>query len=232
VPGFVKGLEHAHAGYGSGHRGLTCCSWSDLIWKAIHEGLKGLKISEHFINSTQTKISQAELQSSEALLLKDLIGSSQSHEDKYFSDIPIYNKLIQTLKKIASNGSDALYSDNGQLAHDLVQDLGGAITLDDLKSYQVLETRPNIAMIGSHEVMVSPAPSSGPELLAFLNTLEYLNKTTSDFGSVNRENLHSMTQVLETLHELQLTLGDPSNPMVEKRTQYMLDKQNVARYNM
>ena len=33
VPGFVRGLAHAHKKYGSGHVGATCCNFADLVYK-------------------------------------------------------------------------------------------------------------------------------------------------------------------------------------------------------
>ena len=70
VPGFIKGLEHAHQNYGSHQMGLTCCSWSDLVWKALKPALNGVGVTEHFINATHTKISKAELGSQDASNLR------------------------------------------------------------------------------------------------------------------------------------------------------------------
>ena len=95
------------------------------------------------------------------------------------------------------------------IGQNLVKELSGALTLQDLANYQVKEYKPNTTMIGSNEVMVSPAPSSGPELLAFLNALEYLkNEAGSDFGKMSADYLHNITNILENLDELQLKLGD------------------------
>lgn len=48
--------------FGSGHIGRYCCQWSDLIWKSIQEAHKGLKITQSFLNATQTKIEPEILQ--------------------------------------------------------------------------------------------------------------------------------------------------------------------------
>lgn len=223
VPGFIKGLEYAHDKYGSGHIGLHCCSWSDLVWKALKEVLKGVEVSEHFLNATQTKMSEEELQSNDADMLRKLVIPAK--HSSYFNDIPVYNKLIDTMKLIASNGSKVLY--NGQLGANLVQDLGGALTMEDLQNYTVKETKPYTSMIGTHEVMVSPSPSSGAELLAYLNTMEYLKNNNADFGSITPEYLHSLTNVLENLEDLQLQLGDDD---VNDLVQFMLDKTNSPKW--
>ena len=33
MPGFVRGLAHAHKKYGSGHVGRNCCNFADLVYK-------------------------------------------------------------------------------------------------------------------------------------------------------------------------------------------------------
>lgn len=228
VPGFLKGLEYAHDKYGSGHIGLHCCSWSDLVWKALKEVLKGVKITPHFLNATQTKISQDELESNDAQWLQEFIG--QAHQQAYFNDISMYKKLIDSMKMIAQNGSKVLY-EGGQLGLNMIQDLGGGIlTLKDLKEYKVKESQPYIGKIGSHHVMVSPSPSSGPELLAFLNTLEYMNKTNGNFGAVTADYLHTLTNVLENLEDWQLRLGDSNQEDIENTVKYMLDKNNAPNW--
>ena len=60
-----------------------------------------------------------------------------------------------------------------------------------------------MTMIGTNEVMVSPAPSGGPELIAFLNALEYLNRTKPNFVnfSVTSNYLESITDILQNLEE-------------------------------
>ena len=70
VPGFIKGLEYAHKNYGSGHFGLKCCSWKDLVWKALNVIKKGIVINENFKSATMTKISQIEKESTDARLLR------------------------------------------------------------------------------------------------------------------------------------------------------------------
>ena len=233
IPGFVKGLEHAFKKYGSGHIGFRCCSWMDLIRKAITEAMKSQSVSDHFLNATHTKIAQEEL---EGDLLKSLIQSAQA--GKPFRQIPIFMELVKTLESIASNGSAAMY-EGGTVGQQIVQDLGGAITLEDLAAYQVVERIPLKETIGKHEVMVSPAPSSGPELLAILNSFEYLKHSMKNFGDISAQYLHTLANIFENLEDLQLRLGD-STPnsapttdhqlLFENSVKNMLDKRNTAQW--
>ena len=50
---------------------------------------------------------------------------------------------------IARNGSAAIYQ-GGLVGQNLVKDLGGHITLEDLEEYQVKETKPNMTKIGTY----------------------------------------------------------------------------------
>ena len=65
VPGFIRGLAHAHANYGSKHVGRVCCSFSDLIWEAIRTA-SDINVTEHLVNATLTKINPAVFQTPEA----------------------------------------------------------------------------------------------------------------------------------------------------------------------
>ena len=52
------------------------------------------------------------------------------------------------METIARNGSAAIYQ-GGSVGQNLVKDLGGHITLDDLSEYEVKETKPNMTKIGT-----------------------------------------------------------------------------------
>merc|ERR1719232_2188960 len=84
-------------------------------------------------------------------------------------------------------------------------------------------------MIGQHEVMVSQSPSSGPELLALLNSFSYLKTQLKDrFGVVTADYLHSLANVLQNLQDLQLKLGDNANAdqQVKALQENMMDKKD------
>ena len=53
------------------------------------------------------------------------------------------------METIARNGSAAIYQ-GGSVGQNLVKDLGGHITIDDLSEYEVKETKPNMTKIGTY----------------------------------------------------------------------------------
>ena len=250
VPGFVKGLWHAHKKYGSGHDGMECCAWTHLIQKTIHKVVRhGVRVTSNLVAATSTKIGRVmEDTGVDTRNLREFVnsyGSGESYNDN-LNKIRLYKKLIRTLKTIASNGPDAFYEDrgNGSIAQDIVKATGGAITQKDLKEYEIVERDPIVTHIGKFEVMASGAPSSGPELLAYLNTLEtwydrQLRISSSDKDSERHKDMSSQNywstviDVMTKLNHYQLGLGDPTNNTANKIdvwTQWMINKTNTQRF--
>ena len=249
VPGFVKGMWHAHKKYGSGHDGMECCAWPLLIQKTIHKVVRhGVRVSSNLAAATSTKIGRLMQDTGvDTKNLREFInsyGSGESYNDN-LHNIKLYKKLIRTLKTIASKGADAFYKGQGNdsIALDIVHATGGAITQKDLNEYQVIERDPIVTHIGKFEVMASGAPSSGPELLAYLNTLEswYDRQSTISIPGediekakdVSSENYWStVIDVLTKLNHYQLGLGDPTNNTANKIdvwTKWMINKTNTER---
>lgn len=97
-------------------------------------------------------------------------NSTPISTDVSLRSIQVYQNYIETFKKIAKNGAAAFYE--GEIAINTVRDLEGSLTLEDLKSYKVVEHEPVRTSIGDYEVLASPAPTTGPQLIAVLNALE------------------------------------------------------------
>ena len=82
--------------------------------------------------------------------------------------------------------------------------------------------------------MVSPAPSGGPELIAFLNALEYLKNRKGQDAFENftdtSEYLKEMATILKNLEGLQLRLGDLPDAKTENLVHYIMNKDNAAKF--
>ena len=252
VPGFVKGLWTAHKKYGSGHDGMECCSWTLLIQKTIHKVVRhGVRVTSNLATATKSKIGLLMNDTGpDTKILRNFITSYSkldytSGANNNLHSINIYKSLIKTLKSIASNGPSAFYEDqgNGSVTEDIISSTNGAITLNDLREYEPIEREPIVTHIGQFEVMASSAPSSGPELLAYLNTLEswyqrqhkkYAHnesvETINDMSS--KDYWSTVIDVLIKLNHYQLGLGDPTNNTanINLWTNWMINKTNTERF--
>ena len=86
------------------------------------------------------------------LIFRDLVqpNGKPVTQESIYSDIPIYNNLIETLKLIAHNGSEAFY--RGLVGQKLIESLRGEITMKDLQDYQVVEREPIFTKVGDFQV--------------------------------------------------------------------------------
>jgi gamma-glutamyltranspeptidase len=62
----------------------------------------------------------------------------------------VYRSMINQLRGIALAGAEVFYE--GEMAESIVNETEGAITLEDLKAYEVVEREAIHTMIGSHRV--------------------------------------------------------------------------------
>lgn len=105
-------------------------------------------------------------------------------------------QLARTLECLAQKGAKEFYQ--GEIAHQLVKDcqeLGGYLTLEDLKNYQVIEREPLIINYRGNTLLTNPPPSSGGTLIAFaLRLLSTLDLDNIEFGS--NHHLQILDQVI------------------------------------
>ena len=115
--------------------------------------------------------------------------------DDELSSIDIYQKYIATFKKIAKDGAESFYK--GEIARQIVKDLEGTLTMEDLNSYSVLEREAVRTSIGDFEVLASPAPTTGPQLITVLNALEeyIVRYGSADMAKMNVDYLEILAQV-------------------------------------
>ncbi|KAL7827192.1 hypothetical protein SRHO_G00329100 [Serrasalmus rhombeus] len=84
-----------------------------------------------------------------------------------------YEKLADTLERIADHGAEEFYT--GETARDLISDIqeaGGSITLEDLRSVEVTEVEPWNVSLGEYTVYFPPPPSGGALVSFILNVME------------------------------------------------------------
>lgn len=195
VPGELRGLYEAHKRYGN----LT---WSSLLEPAIRIAQNGFVVSKHFASI---------LKLFEEILLK--------HD--YFKNVFTRNGAIaiegdiikmpifgETLRKIADEGISSFYE--GSLADSIVSTVkthGGIMTHNDLKEYEVILRKPIRTKYRGHQVISSPAPTSGPILALVLNILDPL--TSLELNSNNLSIYQQLVEALKYGFARRTHLGDP-----------------------
>jgi gamma-glutamyltranspeptidase/glutathione hydrolase len=179
IPGIVRGCWVAFERYGSGK-----VSWADLLAASIDLAERGFELDDYVAGqwadladapgfphgkpgypSLWTKLS-ATPDATRIYLKPD--GS-----DYLLGDVLVQADLGRTLRRLAEAGGDDFYT--GEIAAMLAADFekhGGFITADDLRDYQVLVEPPLRARYRGLDVLGTPVPSSGPQLLQLLQIMD------------------------------------------------------------
>jgi gamma-glutamyltranspeptidase/glutathione hydrolase len=115
--------------------------------------------------------------------------------------ILIMKDFADTLTYLAEKGAREFYE--GDIAHRLVkdcQDLGGHLTLEDLKNYRVIEREPLVIDYRGNTLVTNPPPSSGGTLIAFaLKLLSKIDVASLGFGTTHH--LEILGQVMQLTNE-------------------------------
>ncbi|KAI4886122.1 hypothetical protein NFI96_002538 [Prochilodus magdalenae] len=156
VPGEIRGYELVHELYGK----LT---WAELFEPTIKLAREGVTI-----NKTLARYLPHVEKHSAGELFRDAEGNMLKE-----GDTVKFEKLAETLKRIAAGGADEFYT--GKTARDLISDIqeaGGNLTLEDLSSVNVSETGPWNVSLGNYTMFFPPPPSRGAQVAFILNVLE------------------------------------------------------------
>lgn len=199
VPGELRGLHHLHKSYGR-------LPWNTIIRPSVEIADKGFLIGTFL--SQQIKGSNAET----GYMMKEPWASEFAPNGTLVSlgDILRRPRLAQTLRLIAKNGVQELYSSRGTLARELTQEVqrhGGNITPDDLRNYTVVERIPLEIQYRGYRIITTSAPSGGSVVLSALKVVEGY----PDIGSASALNLstHRFDEALRFAYGQRTELGDP-----------------------
>ena len=162
VPGTIAGIFEVYQKFGS-------LPISELIQPAIDLARKGVLITELQANSYMNKNVE---------LIKQANNYVTPFENGWKAGERFkYEELAQTLERIRDNGSYEFY--NGETAKRIVsyvQELGGILSLDDLKNYRAQWRKPITFTYKDYIISSMPLPSSGGICLAqILKSVEPYN---------------------------------------------------------
>jgi gamma-glutamyltranspeptidase/glutathione hydrolase len=149
VPGTVSGLELAH-------RKLGTKSWVQLVRPAVILASRGFEVSYELAQSLKSAERRLEkYPESKEIFLRG--GQGWQAGDRL-----VQRDLGRTLARIARYGSKGFYE--GETARMIARQMeqnGGLITLEDLKSYQAVEREPLTGAYRGYTILTAPPPSSG-----------------------------------------------------------------------
>lgn len=154
VPGELRGLYELHQRYGRR-------SWAEVVMPAAEVAANGFVVNEHLARVL-------------GFARESLIAEPAFKELWFLKGSPLKPgarvknpKLAATLKRIAHEGPKAFYE--GSIAADLVNAVrrhGGALSMDDLANYQVVQREPLTVQWEGYTVHTMPLPSAGGLMLA------------------------------------------------------------------
>ncbi len=153
VPGEVAGLYAIHKRWGKR-------KWKDVVAPAARIATTGYKVGRHLgkaLKAYQNKLAQ------DAGLARIFYPRGRPAP---YGALLKNEALGKTLEAIAARGPKAFYE--GDIAKDIVattRGAGGALTLADLKAYQVKERKPLHKKWEGYDVHTMPAPSAGGMML-------------------------------------------------------------------
>ncbi|KAF5895822.1 gamma-glutamyltransferase 5-like, partial [Clarias magur] len=158
VPGELRGYERAHRLYGR-------LPWKRLFEPTIRLARDGVKISKLL------SLYLIVLQGQDSALSRLFMRSDGTLMKE--GDTVKFDKLADTLQKIADGGADEFYS--GDVAKALVRDVqeaGGSLTEEDLKSFQATESPAWSVSLDKYKMFFPPPPAGGAILSFILNVME------------------------------------------------------------
>ena len=201
VPGTVAGLTLALEKYGSGKFTLA-----QLLQPAIALARDGFIVTDDIADTLPGWHKRLARWPTAAKIFSRADGSPLREGDRL-----IQTDLAATLESIAAQGARGFYE--GPVAEKLtkgIQDAGGIITGDDLKSYQVVEREPMRGSYRGYDIVAMPLPSSGGVvLLETLNILEGFPMHDLKQGSV--PSLHLLIEAMKRAYaDRSRFLGDPA----------------------
>jgi gamma-glutamyltranspeptidase/glutathione hydrolase len=193
VPGHVRGLCHALRQYGS-------LSLVDVLEPALRYASEGVPIDAHEVRLRQRLIGQVKPGAHR--------HSGLWKQYLFEGEVPVAGTQVSSpqsrvLQLLASRGPDAFYQ--GEVATriiELVRSRGSTMTLEDLKTMDVVERPAMRSEYAGFDVVTMPPPSSGG--VALIETLNILNELENgklrldlDRGQRDEHYIHVLTEALK-----------------------------------
>lgn len=202
VPGELKAYSAAHQKYGK-------LSWSDVIQPTLELCKNGFPVGKHL----GRKLEELKSQILAEPTLKEVFFNNETNDVYKEGELLKRPDLANTLEEIAQNGADAFYT--GELGKKFAADvasMGGLLTQEDLKAYQVkVKPTTKYTLLGDKVVHSVPPPGSGPVLSLILGILDgYGYDALNDTQSIDDTALmyHRIVEAFKYGYAKRTYLGD------------------------
>ena len=204
VPGSVDGLLKAWSDYGSGN-----ISINQLIGPAIKYAEQGFKLSKYEAKRFNNRKSFLSKHPETKRIFTRMDRKWKAGDIFYQKD------LAETLKRIVEKGRDGFYlGKTAELIVSEMENVGGWITLEDLKNYSSKYREPIYGQFNDFKIISMGPPSSGGILLVLmLNMIDEIFKSNAnDLDNLkfnSRDYVHLITEVERRAYADRAThLGD------------------------
>lgn len=178
VPGSVAGLAEAHKKFGSK-------PWAELLAPAIKLARDGIVLSAPLVSSLESAGPLKRDSESTRIFLRN--GNPYKSGEVFKQP-----DLADTLQRISDHGAAEFYQ--GQTAKFLAEQMsahGGLITVDDLKSYKVIDRAPLTGQYKDFQVVTGPPPSAGGvgllQMMGILSGTDYAKNGADSAEAVHYE---------------------------------------------
>ena len=197
VPGTVAGMTHALSRWGS-------MPLSKVMAPAIALAEKGYPVSVTLAKTLdQEKKNMGQWPATQAIFWKN--GAPLKSGEQL-----VQKDLAQSMRLISQQGATAFYQ--GAIAQKIAAEMAphaNAITLQDLRDYQVVEREPVRGSYRGYQIVTMPPPSSGgAHLIQILKQMEHwpMNQWRAD----SAQSVHYMTEAMKLAYaDRSEYLGDP-----------------------
>ncbi|XP_064646560.1 glutathione hydrolase 1 proenzyme-like [Lineus longissimus] len=174
VPGAMAALQAAHNRFGR-------LPWAELFEPSIKMMEEGVPLDfstadalvyPDYVNETMIEDVKTN-PSLRALYLDESTGAPKEE-----GDIVFYPQLAKTYRRLAQFGGVDFYK--GKIARDIVKELRGRFTLEDLSNYSARWRDAIADNVGGHRYYTLPPPSYGGLIPLFFRILEGFHMTKKD----------------------------------------------------
>jgi gamma-glutamyltranspeptidase len=199
VPGELRGLELAHARFGS-------LRWSDVVQPVIELAERGIYTSQILAREImESKEKWQDFETINRIFTRNNDGKTYLEVGEIFTR-PSY---VETLKNVALHGADYIYK--GEVAADIakeIQEAGGIITTQDIENYKPILRDALVANVDGASIVSVPPPSSGGATI--IGALRFLSGYKNPYASfADTLSIHRLVEAFKHVFAIRMSLSDP-----------------------